>query len=144
MRDGLSILDQAIAQAEAPITDEQGSLTCWAWRTVRVVFNLMELVMPGQNRPPALAITDRAYKRGADLGMLLQDLLELIYTVTRLKSVPSLRDSQELPEAERTRGAALADRLSVPVLGTRLADAAEGRRRGGNSRPTAVPPPKWC
>src|SRR5262249_37228936 len=37
-------------------------------------------------------------------------------TVTRLKSVPSLRDSQELPEMERTRGAALADRLSVPVL----------------------------
>ena len=30
--------------------------------------------------------------------------------------MPALRDSQELPEAERTRGAALADRLSVPVL----------------------------
>src|SRR5262249_58922999 len=39
-----------------------------------------------------------------------------IYTVTRLKSVPTLRDSAELPEAERTRGGALADRLSVPVL----------------------------
>ena len=48
--------------------------------------------------------------------MILQDLLELIYTVTRLKSVPALRDSQELPEAERTRGAALAEQLSVPVL----------------------------
>ena len=48
--------------------------------------------------------------------MMLQDLLELIHTVTRLKSVPALRDSPELPEAERTRGAALADRLSVPVL----------------------------
>ena len=47
---------------------------------------------------------------------MLQDLLELIYTVTRLKSVPALRDSQELPEAERTRGAALADQLSVPAL----------------------------
>jgi DNA polymerase-3 subunit gamma/tau len=33
-----------------------------------------------------------------------------------LKSVPVLRDSHELPEAERTRGAELADRLSVPVL----------------------------
>ena len=64
----------------------------------------------------ALAITDRAYERGADLGTLLQDLLELLHTVTRLKSIPSLRDSQELPEAERTRGAELADRLTVPVL----------------------------
>ena len=46
---------------------------------------------------------------------MLQDLLELVHTLTRLKSVPALRDSRELPEAERTRGAALADRLSVPV-----------------------------
>ena len=80
-----------------------------------LVFDLLEAVMAGQPRQ-ALQITELAYERGADLGTLLQDLLELIYTVTRLKSVPSLRDSQELPEAERTRGAALADRLSVPVL----------------------------
>ena len=71
--------------------------------------------MSGQPRQ-ALQITELAYERGADLGTMLQDLLELTYTVTRLKSVPSLRDSQEMPEAERTRGAALADRLSVPVL----------------------------
>ena len=71
--------------------------------------------MAGQPRQ-ALQITDRAHERGADLGMVLQDLLELTHTVTRLKSVPALRDSPDLPEAERTRGAALADRLSVPVL----------------------------
>jgi len=64
----------------------------------------------------ALAITDRAYERGADLGTLLQDLLDLLHTVTRLKSVPALRESHDLPEAERTRGAELADRLTVPVL----------------------------
>ena len=80
-----------------------------------LVFDLMEAVMAGQPRQ-ALQITDRAHERGADLGMMLQDLLELTHTLTRLKSVPALRDSQELPEAERTRGAALADRLSVPVL----------------------------
>ena len=71
--------------------------------------------MAGKPRQ-ALQITDRAYERGADLGTLLQDLLELVHTLTRLKSVPALRDSAELPEAERTRGAALADRLSVPAL----------------------------
>jgi DNA polymerase-3 subunit gamma/tau len=63
-----------------------------------------------------LAITDRAYERGADLGTILQDLLELLHTVTRLKSIPGLRDSAELPEAERTRGAMIADRVTVPVL----------------------------
>ena len=40
----------------------------------------------------------------------------MLHTVTRLKSIPGLRHSHDLPEAERTRGAELADRLSVPVL----------------------------
>ena len=79
------------------------------------VFDLIEAVMGGKPAA-ALAITDRAYERGADLGVVLQDLLELVHTLTRLKSIPGLRDSAELPEAERTRGARLADRLTVPAL----------------------------
>ena len=81
-----------------------------------LVFDLLEAVMGGQPRK-ALEITDLAHERGADLGLVLQDLLELLHTVTRLKSIPALRDSEELPESDRTRGAELADRLSVPALG---------------------------
>ena len=114
VRDGLSLLDQAIAQADGTITE--AAVTDMLGLADRgLVFDLLEAVMAGQPRQ-ALQITEQAHERGADLGMLLQDLLELIYTVTRLKSVPSLRESQDLPEAERTRGAALADQLSVPVL----------------------------
>jgi DNA polymerase-3 subunit gamma/tau len=114
VRDGLSLLDQAIAQADGPVTE--AAVTDMLGLADRgLVFDLMDAVMAGQPRQ-ALQITEQAYERGADLGVMLQDLLELTYTVTRLKSVPSLRDSQDLPEAERTRGAALADRLSVPVL----------------------------
>ena len=47
---------------------------------------------------------------------MLTDLLELVHMLTRLRSVPGLRTGNALPEAERTRGAALADQLSVPVL----------------------------
>jgi len=114
VRDGLSLLDQAIAQADGAIT-ENAVINMLGLADRGMVFDLLEAVMAG--RPAqALQITERAYEHGADLGTLLQDLLELIHTVTRLKSVPALRDSTELPEAERTRGAALADRLSVPVL----------------------------
>jgi DNA polymerase III subunit gamma/tau len=115
VRDGLSLLDQAIAQAEGAIT-EASVVNMLGLADRALVFDLLDAVMAGQPRQ-ALQVTELAYERGADLGTLLQDLLELIYTVTRLKSVPSLRDSHELPEAERTRGAELADRLSVPVLG---------------------------
>jgi len=122
VRDGLSMLDQAIAQgdgiadgiAEGMISSTQvAEMLGQADRDT--VFDLMEAVMGGKPAA-ALAITDRAYERGADLGTVLQDLLELLHTLTRLKSIPGLRDSLELPEAERTRGAAIADRLTVPAL----------------------------
>ncbi len=114
VRDGLSILDQAMAQAEGVITTAQvADMLGLADRDA--IFDLMEAVMAGKPAA-ALAITDHAHERGADLGTLLQDLLELLHTVTRLKSIPSLRESQELPEAERTRGAEIADRLTVPAL----------------------------
>ena len=119
VRDGLSLLDQAIAQGF--VADEQVVSAASVAEMLGVadrglVFDLMEAVTEG--RPAdALAITDHAYASGADLGVLLGDLLELTHTLCRLKSVPALRRSQDLPEAERVRGAALADRLSIPVLG---------------------------
>ncbi|WP_428484933.1 DNA polymerase III subunit gamma/tau [Rhodopila sp.] len=118
VRDGLSILDQAIAQTDAGpdavITATQvADMLGLADR--EAVFDLMEAVMGGKPAA-ALAITDGAFERGADLGTLLQDLLDLLHTITRLKSIPGLRDSHDLPEAERTRGAQIADRLAVPVL----------------------------
>jgi len=118
VRDGLSLLDQAIAQGAgdgtpigaASVSDMLGLADRSA------VFDLLEAVMAGQPAA-ALAITDRAHERGADLGLMLGDLLDLTHTLTRLRTVPALRDGTELPEAERTRGADLADRLTLPVLG---------------------------
>jgi DNA polymerase-3 subunit gamma/tau len=118
VRDGLSLLDQAMAQWDpegGPVdADFVADMLGLADRSL--VFDLLEAVMAGKPAA-ALAITDRAHERGADLGVMLADLLELLHSITRIKSVPGLRDSGELPEAERTRGAALADSLSVPVLG---------------------------
>jgi DNA polymerase-3 subunit gamma/tau len=121
VRDGLSLLDQAIAQSwtkeggAAPIAaDAVAAMLGMADR--ETVFDLLEAVMGG--RPAdALALSDAAHARGTDPGLLLTDLLELLHTVSRLKAVPALVESMELPEAERTRGAALAERLTVPVLG---------------------------
>ncbi|MDT7949978.1 MAG: DNA polymerase III subunit gamma/tau [Acetobacteraceae bacterium] len=116
-RDGLSLLDQAIAQTggETPVTAaDTAEMLGLADRSA--VFDLMEAVLAGQTEA-ALAITDRAHGRGADLGVVLGDLLELTHTLTRLKTVPGLAGGTDLPEMERVRGGALADRLGVPVLG---------------------------
>jgi DNA polymerase-3 subunit gamma/tau len=117
VRDGLSLLDQAIAQAEPGEAIAAGAVAEMLGLANRmVVFDLFEALMAG-HPAEVLAITDRAHAHGADFGVLLGDLLDLVHTLARLKSVPALRDSAELPEAERSRGAALAERLSMVTLG---------------------------
>ena len=76
-RDGLSLLDQAIARMEgtevavAEVTDMLGLADR------QTVFDLMEAIVAGKVGE-ALAITDRAYAFGADLGPVLTDLVELV------------------------------------------------------------------
>ncbi|MDA8050725.1 MAG: DNA polymerase III subunit gamma/tau [Rhodospirillales bacterium] len=116
VRDGLSLLDQVIAReaGDGPIGAEAvAAMLGMAER--EAVFDLLEALLAG--RPAAaLAIADAAHARGTDAGLLLADLLELLHNLSRLKAIPALKDDPDLPEAERTRGAALAERVSVPVL----------------------------
>nr|WP_253736139.1 DNA polymerase III subunit gamma/tau [Granulibacter bethesdensis] len=117
VRDGLSLLDQAIAQNDPGIPISEAQVADMLGLADRgMVLDLLEALMAG-NTASALAVTDTAHARGADLGMVLQDLLELIHTLTRLKTIPELRNAPGMAEAERLRGSALADRLSMPVLG---------------------------
>ncbi len=114
-RDGLSLLDQAIARREGDAVTAAEVADMLGLADRQLVFELMAAVLAG-DVAAALAITDRAYAFGADLGTVLTDLLELTHMLTRLRSVPGLRDGPALPEAERTLGAAMADQLSIPVL----------------------------
>jgi len=116
-RDGLSLLDQAIAQNQAGQIIQPADVADMLGLSDReAVFDLFEAALAGKPAE-ALAITDRAHERGADLGVMLADMLDLVHTLTRLKSVPALRSSAEMPEAERVRGGVLADRLTIPLLG---------------------------
>ncbi|HET9146443.1 MAG TPA: DNA polymerase III subunit gamma/tau, partial [Acetobacteraceae bacterium] len=117
VRDGLSLLDQAIA-----LSAESGPITAGLVAEMLgladrgFVFDLMEAVAGGKVAA-ALAVMDRAHERGADPVLLMQDLLGLAHTLSRLKSIPDLANSAALPELERTRGAVLAQTLSIPFLG---------------------------
>ncbi|PZR11786.1 MAG: DNA polymerase III subunit gamma/tau [Azospirillum brasilense] len=116
-RDGLSLLDQAIA-----LSEEGTGVTAQAVRDMlgladrALVLDVMEAAMRG-DVAAMLAAMDRAHEVGADPGVLLSDLADLVHQITRLRSVPALRNDPTLPEELRSRGAALADRLSIPVLG---------------------------
>lgn len=117
VRDGLSLLDQAIALAGADraIRAEQvADMLGLADRSL--VFDLLEGVFAGE-LPRALSAMDTLHERGADPGVVLSDLLEVTHLLTRMKAVPGLAADASLSEIERERGGAMAAKLSVPVLG---------------------------
>ena len=116
VRDGLSLLDQAIGLAGGERVTAEGVRDMLGLADRFMVFDLMEAVMGG-DVAGALAILDRTHEVGADPLAVLQDLAELTHLLTRFRAAPALKDDLSLPEAERTRGAALAMRLSVPILG---------------------------
>jgi len=118
VRDGLSLLDQAIAQAAGSPEGVQANLVrdMLGLADRGLLFDLLEATFQG-DIAAVLAAMDRGHERGADPGVVLADLLDLTHTLTRLRAVPALRQDPSLPEAERVRGVALAEKLSVPVLG---------------------------
>lgn len=113
-RDGLSLLDQAISRGDGRVEPEAvRAMLGLVDRAVAI--DLYEAAMKG-DAPRALALLDDLHKGGADPVMVAQDLLETTHTLTKLKVSPELAADAALTEIERTRGAALATALSVPVL----------------------------
>ena len=114
VRDGLSVLDQAMAHEGTRITEEAVRAMLGLADRTRL-FDLFDMLMKGAIKD-ALDCFSELHDAGAEPQALLQDLLELCHWLTRLKHVPSAADDPAVPEAERTRGRAMAEALTVPTL----------------------------
>ncbi len=112
VRDGLSLLDQAIAHGGGVV--DAGQVRDMLGLADRGrVFDLFDLLMKG-DAPAALALLRDMYDCGADPVVVLQDLLELAHWLTRLKVVPE--SAVGAAELERSRGADMAKRLAMAQL----------------------------
>ena len=112
VRDGLSILDQAISHGSGTVSEAQMRDMLGLADRARI-FDLFEAILGG-NIPAALDQLDQQYRLGADPAVVVQDLLELTHWLTRLKLTPDAAQSFTVPEAERTRGTAMAQKLAMP------------------------------
>ncbi|MAA77606.1 MAG: DNA polymerase III subunit gamma/tau [Rhodobiaceae bacterium] len=118
-RDALSLLDRALAhgsegEAESgPDADAMRQMLGLADRGR--VFDLFDLVMQGK-LPEALGEFEMQYNLGADPIVILADLAELTYRLTRMKFVPSAVDDITMAEEMRYRSKETADALSTQVL----------------------------
>ena len=114
-RDGMSLLDQAIARGHGGTIGGELVRDMLGLADRIVTFDLLEAILGG-DAPGALSIVASMHQSGADPVTVLQDLLELVHHLTRNKLAAGSADDTGMPEAERVRGAALSQALSMPVL----------------------------
>src|SRR6202030_505122 len=114
VRDGLSLLDQAIALSAGRI-EEAAVRDMLGIADRGLVFDLFETVLKGDAKS-ALQQIDSLYQGGADPLMVMQDLMDLTHFVTRLKLAPEAGSGDPLEEGDRERARPLAAALSMPVL----------------------------
>jgi DNA polymerase-3 subunit gamma/tau len=116
-RDGLSLLDQAIAHGAlegAAITGAMVRAMLGLADRGRVL-DLFENLMSGA-LPTALSELTSLYDAGADPLAITQDLLEICHFLTRVKVAPAAQGFFDGGSAEAKRAADLAAKLSVPSL----------------------------
>jgi len=114
VRDGLSLLDQAISQTSGEI-EETSVREMLGLADRSQTFSLLELVLAG-DIAAALEAFDQHYRDGADPLALFEDMLEITHFLTRIKVIPSVADGVTIPEIERTKGREMAERLSMATL----------------------------
>ncbi len=118
VRDGLSLLDQAIARGaeDGSEIDAEMVAEMLGLADRKYVHRLMRALVSG-DAAEVLAIAEIAHEHGTDPGVLLADVLDFAHFVTRLKANPALGESRAVPETELQEGLALANSLAIPWLG---------------------------
>ncbi|MEQ8355752.1 MAG: DNA polymerase III subunit gamma/tau [Kiloniellaceae bacterium] len=114
-RDGLSLLDQAIALGGGKSVDAGQAQAMLGLADRARIFDLFGGVVAGKV-PESLEILADLYSAGADPVVVMQDLLELAHFLTRAKLVPQTLEAPGQPETERRRGRELSERLSLAAL----------------------------
>ena len=104
VRDGLSLLDQAIAYGEGKVKASDVASMLGLMDRSRII-DLFQAVMKGDAKE-AIEEIERQYQSGGDPATILSDLADYVHWVTRLKVVKdgALADTSRT-EAEKTRGA---------------------------------------
>jgi len=114
VRDGLSLLDQAIAHTAGEVGEDAVRDMLGLADRART-FDLLDAVVEG-GVGVALGQLGSQYDSGADPAQVLEDMLELVHWLTRIKVTPSAADAPGVPEMERTRGGEMARGLSMSAL----------------------------
>ncbi len=113
-RDGLSLLDQAIAHGSGRVEADAVRGMLGLADRARIV-DLFQHIIKG-DVASALSEFNAQYEAGASPVVVLNDLADFTHLVTRMKFVPDAVEDPSLSEVERVRGAEFAESVAVSTL----------------------------
>jgi len=114
VRDGLSLLDQAIALGQGRVTAETVRDMLGLADRGRI-FDLLEQICRGDTKT-ALETLDALHRDGAEPAQVLADLAEAVHAAARSRTVGAEAGSEGLSAEERRRAGSIGERLSTPLL----------------------------
>ena len=114
IRDGLSLLDQAITNQNIKI-DSKAISAMLGLAEREKIFDLIEKILEG-NSFEALALYKKLYDLGADVIMIFDEMMNVIHFLIQLKMAPDIKNDIYIPEIERTRGLELSSKLNLNNL----------------------------
>ena len=114
VRDGLSLLDQAITSPNEKV-DSQTVISMLGLADREKIFNLVEIVLEG-DALGAINKYKELYELGADIAMIFDELLNVVHFLVQIKIAPNLKDDIYIPEFERNKGAELSSKMTLNNL----------------------------
>ena len=113
-RDGLSLLDQAIALSPDSITTATVQ-TMLGLVDRGQIFSMLTTLLKGEVEE-TLTTMRSIYAAGGDAVQIMDSMLDALYWVVCMKSAPSLANDPTWPEKDREQAKALADQIVMPKL----------------------------
>ncbi len=114
VRDGLSLLDQAITSPNEKV-DSQTVINMLGLADREKIFNLVEIILEG-DALGAINKYKELYELGADIAMIFDELLKVVHFLVQIKIAPDLKDDIYIPEFERNKGAELSSKMTLNNL----------------------------
>ena len=115
VRDGQSLLDQAISLAGDENIDGALVANMLRLNDQTHIYQLLDDCFKARTHD-ALALLEKLYQKGGVPEMIIRDLLNGVYWLTRLHISPDLADNLALPESIRGRATEMAQKLDMPRL----------------------------
>jgi len=114
VRDGLSILDQALSLSDGNITASNVRTMVGLANRVDVL-NAFEALAKG-DIVKVLEIVNKQYEKAVEPMVILRDLIEISHMVTKIKIAPELSNSIELFAGEKEVAKELSSKISMAHL----------------------------